>query len=44
MNYRDIAKAAKDQGWRSESTKKGTNWYAPDGEGIGKSRDDEGQV
>jgi hypothetical protein len=31
MNYRDIAGAAREQGWRIDSLKNGDMWYSPDG-------------
>lgn len=31
MNYRDIAKAAKKQGWRVEPTRSGEMWFSPNG-------------
>lgn len=31
MDYQEIAKAARDQGWRVDAKKKGDMWYSPDG-------------
>lgn len=34
MKYRDIARAARKQGWREQPVKKGSNWLSPDGKTI----------